>query len=259
MNRNLTTLILLLLIASSVHAQKSEEQPSVPTSRGIFTLEAGALYTRNFSISGFQQANATRGWSSTAPDFRLEYWRGGGERFKQGWVFQPLDVTYRERLTTDLTVKGQTYLSGSETRLRYQFPSVRWSANRRVLASHDGKDELRVGGSVIVRYADVDFSTPTGGFHDRNLIFFPLLNLEAAKQVRGGWSLFSRVDVLPSPTGGLLLDGLLDGIVGIRKTEANGRSTDLGFRLVMGGYDPNKAGDYANRINYSALVIRRNF
>lgn len=258
MKISLFTLALLLCTTASALAQRTDGGVTSPP-QGVFTLEAGALYTRNFSISGFQQPNATRGWSSTAPDFRLEYWRGGGERFKQGWVFQPLDVTYRERLTADLTVKGQTYLAGSETRLRYQFPSVRWSANRRVWVSCDGKDELRVGGSVIVRYADVAFSTQSGGFHDRNLIFFPLFNLEAEKQVRAGWSLFSRVDILPSPTGGLLLDGLLDGVVGIRKTEASGRATELGFRLIMGGYDPNKAGDYANRINYSALVIRRSF
>ena len=246
----------LCLCAAPTQGTVQTQPTKIPTS---LSVEVGSLFTRNFELSGFGQPSATRGWSGQAPDFRIEYWRGGGTQWKRGWTFQPLDITYRDKLTADFTAKGNTFTSGSDANLRYMFPSVRWTANKRVLTGNNGTDELRFGGSVIVRYADVNFNVSGAGFHDRNLIFFPLLNVEGEKKLGKSMSVFTRVDALPSPTGGLFIDGILDGLVALRKQDANGASTDIGLRIFMGGYDPKKAGDYANRINYSALVIRRNF
>lgn len=251
--------ILISTLCLFVHPSQGTPQTQstkLPTS---LSVEVGSLFTRNFELSGFGQPSATSGWSGQTPDVRIEYWRGGGTQWKRGWTFQPLDITYRDKLTADFTAKGSTFTSGSDTYLRYMFPSVRWTANKRVLTGNNGTDELRFGGSVIIRYADVNFNVNGAGFHDRNLIVFPLLNVEGEKKIGKSMSVFTRVDALPSPTGGLFIDGILDGLVALRKRDANGASTDIGLRIFMGGYDPKKAGDYANRINYSALVIRRNF
>lgn len=249
------TTALLLLVNPLSGLDNQHLQTKKTTS---FQVEAGALFTRNFEISGYGQSNATSGWKGTSPDIRLEYWTGLDRQWKQGFVFQPLDVQYKGKLTSDLTTKGQTFTSGSDAKLRYMFPSFRWTKNRRILSGGEG-DELRFGGTVLVRYADVNFASGDGGFHDRNLIIFPLLNLEGKKHISQSLSVFSRLDFLPSPTAGLFLDGLFDGLFAIRKEHSDGTSYDFGIRLFLGGYDPKTPGDYANRINYSALVLRRNF
>lgn len=245
----------LLLLVNPCAGLDNQHLPTKKTTS--FQVEAGALFTRNFEISGYGQSNATSGWKGTSPDIRLEYWMGLDRQWKQGFVFQPLDVQYKGKLTSDLTTKGQNFTSGSDAKLRYMFPLFRWTKNRRILSG--GGDELRFGGTVLVRYADVNFASGDGGFHDRNLIIFPLLNLEGKKHISQSLSVFSRLDFLPSPTAGLFLDGLFDGLLAIRKEHSDGTSYDFGIRLFLGGYDPKTPGDYANRINYSALVLRRNF
>jgi len=251
--------ILMSSLCMVAHPLQAPAQTDASKPSPTISVEVGSLFTRNFELSGFGQPSATRGWSGQVPDIRIEYWRGGGNHWKRGWTLQPLDITYRDKLTADFTAKGNTFLSGSDADLRYMFPSLRWTANKRVLTGKNGQDELRFGGSVIIRYADVNFNVNGTGFHDRNLIFFPLLNVEGEKQLTRTASLVTRIDTLPSPTGGLFIDGILDGLVALRYRDKNGASTDFGFRIFMGGYDPKKPGDYANRINYSALVIRRNF
>ena len=237
----------------------ASENPVLSSTKATsFQVEAGTLFTRNFEISGYGQSNATRGWKGISPDIRLEYWTGLDRNWKQGFVFQPLDVQYTETLTSDLTTKGQSFTAGRAASLRYMFPSIRWTKTRKILSGREG-DELRFGGTVLIRYADVNFSSGSNSFHDRNLIMFPLLNLEGTKHICKSLSLFSRVDFLPSPTAGLFLDGLFDGLFAIRKEQSDGSSYDLGLRLFIGGYDPKTPGEYANRINYSALVLRKNF
>ena len=242
-----------------INTETLADHRPLPTKKTTsFQVEVGALFTRNFEISGYGQRNATSGWKGTSPDFRLEYWTGLDRQWKQGFVFQPLDVQYKEKLTSDFTAKGQIFSSGSDASFRYMFPSIRWTKNRRIVSGSEG-DELRFGGTVLVRYGDVNFASGGGGFHDRNLIIFPLLNLEGKKHFSQSLSVFSRVDFLTSPTAGLFLDGLFDGLIAIRKEHSDGTSYDFGIRLFLGGYDPKPPGDYANRINYSAVVLRRNF
>ena len=70
------------------------------------------------------------------------------------------------------------------------------------------------------------------------------------------YSLFTRSDLLPSPSGDVFLDGLFDVFAGVRKRLPGGSTLDVGVRLFFGGYDPNRKDDYGNRIFLQGLVVR---
>jgi hypothetical protein len=221
-----------------------------------FEIEGGVLFTYNMEIYGYNQANATNGWKSTAPEIRFEYWSVDKNGWNFGGILQPLYVEYSDKLTSDLNYKGNVYKSGDDGKLIYQFHSMRATANYPVLTSSSGEDYLRLGGTAILRYADLQFSASGNSFHDTNLILFPLFNVEANVGIGKSYSFFTREDFLPSPTGSVFLDGLFDVFVGIRKKLNAGSAFDTGVRLFFGGYDPNKPDDYANKIFFDAIVVR---
>jgi hypothetical protein len=219
-------------------------------------VEAGAIQTRRFEISGYEQANATNGWKSTDPDLRLEYWLKNDSSWNFGAVLQPLVVKYKDEITSDLNYKGKRIKAGDSAELTYQFHSIRGSANFPILDAPNPLGEVRLGTSLIVRYARLDFSTEQESFRDTNLIAFPLINLETRTPVAEGLSLITRSDFLPSPDQNFFLDGLFDVLFAIRTRLKSGSDLDLGMRLFFGGYDPKAPEDYANRIFYQAAVVR---
>ena len=66
-----------------------------------------------------------------------------------------------------------------------------------------------------------------------------------------------KSDFLPLPTQGIL-NGIYDTLFAVRTKLHNDKSFDVGLRLFFGGYDPQKADKYANRIFLSAFVVRYN-
>lgn len=222
-------------------------------------IEAGVLTTKTMEIHGYQQSSATQSWSGTAPDLRLEYWRVSPSSWNFGFNLQPVYVKYSKNLTSDLNYKGKVYQAGDPGSLTYQFHVLGWTANYPVLKAASGEDQLRLGFTVIGRYAQLDFKASGNSFRDTNLIAFPLLNLESQIALSPGYGIFSRASFLPSPTGNVFLDGLYDVFVGGRKYGAGGSSLDLGVRLFFGGYDPQTPDDYANRIFFTCIVSRYSF
>ena len=246
---NYNFLLLIFLVPALAHAQDGIDR---------FEVEAGVVATRNMEIRGFNQGNATDGWSKSAPAFRLEYWRTKEGDWSYGVVYQPLAIQYQDTLKSDLNSKGKVFVSGNAARLDYQFPTVRLSGNKPIYQGEDG-GSLRAGGSVILRYAKVVLTGGGQSFSDTNLIVVPVVNLEAIKPLGRGYSLFTRSDFLPGIGGKVFLDGLYDVFLGVRKKMGGGEDLDMGLRLFFGGYDPKKQDDYANRIFFNSLVVRYAF
>ncbi len=224
-----------------------------------FEVEAGVINTHNFELHGYQQPSATADFTQSAPDLRLEYWRTQPQSWNYGLVAQPLSVNYSGSLSAPLTYKGKTYEAGEEARVKFQFPTVRGTANYPVFIGHDPDSYVRIGGSLIVRYANIDFQTPSGSFKSVNWIGLPLFNVETSTPLSEHYRVFTRSDFLPSVDGNTLLDGLFDVSVGLRRQINKDSSLDLGVRLFFGGYDPKKVDDYASRIFYDAIVLRYSF
>jgi uncharacterized damage-inducible protein DinB len=241
----------LLCFCFLVNAEKASA-----AREGRYEVEAGVLSTRNMDLHGFHQSNATRGWDSSEPAVRLEAWSVKPDGWNFGGVLQPVYLKYSDRLSSDWTAKGKDFRKGEEADLTYQFHSLRGTANYPVLLSLDRESYLRLGVSGILRYADVRFRSAGQTHHGTNLIGFPLLNVEGKVPVSKSYSFFTRSDLLPSPTGDVFLDGLFDVFAGVRKTLTRGSTLDVGVRLFFGGYDPDRKGDYGNRIFLQGLVVR---
>jgi len=241
--------LFFLIIQTIVNAQNS-------TSR--FEVEAGVISTRNMEIHGFNQSNATEGWSKSAPTARLEYWLVKENNWNYGLIYQPLSIKYNDTLKSNLNYKGQVFNSGNSGTLDYQFDTLRLTANKPVYNSLDGS-YVRAGGSAILRYAEVSLNAGGKSFSDTNLILIPAINLEANKILDKDYSIFARSDFLPSIDGNVFLDGLYDIFLGIRKKINSGNDLDFGVRLFFGGYDPKKQDDYANKIFFNSLVVRYSF
>jgi hypothetical protein len=249
MKRCLTAL--LLCLGFLVHPEKAAADRETR-----YEVEAGVLSTRTMDLHGFHQSNATKGWDNVAPALRLEAWSVKPDGWNFGGVLQPIYLKYSDRLSSDWTAKGKDFHKGNEADLTYQFHSIRGTANYPVLMSLDRESYLRLGVSGILRYADVRFGSAGQTHHGTNLIGFPLLNVEGKVPLSKSYSLFTRSDLLPSPTGDVFLDGLFDVFAGVRKTLSRGSTLDVGVRLFFGGYDPDRKDDYGNRIFLNGLVVR---
>jgi len=223
---------------------------------GRYEVEAGVISTRNMEIHGYEQGNATEDWKSTEPTARFEYWSVRKNHWNYGVVAQPLYTHYSDTLKSDLNSDGEVYHKGEHGTLDYQFHSVRGTANYTLLGRDEEHRYLRGGGSVIARYADVNFKADSGSFHDTNFIAFPLINLEAEFPLYDEYVFFTRSDFLPSIDGNVFLDGLFDVLFAVRRYIGSNSSVDVGIRLFFGGYDPNKPDDYANKIFFNGAVVR---
>jgi hypothetical protein len=247
---NIIKKLIICLLFTSFTFLKAQER------NNEFQFEAGVLYTQNMVMHGFNQANATKGWSKESPDVRFEYWSKKDNSWNYGLIFQPLSVNYSGVLSSNLNYKGIVYKAGDAGHLKYQFPTLRFSSNYPIFSSNSGKEFLRFGASIVVRYADINLSTNTNSFNTTNLLALPLINLEANKTLSNDYSLFTRADFLPSIDGSTFLDGLFDIFIGIKKIMNPKSNIDIGLRMFFGGYNPRKADDFANRIFYNAFVVR---
>jgi len=242
----LTRTLLLLLVSALAGAAEYT---------GRLEVEAGVISTREMSIRGYGQGDATRGWGRSAATFRLEYWRVKDDDWNYGLVLQPLALSYADTLKADFSAKGKSFLAGDAATMDYQFHTLRFSANRPFFRGMEG-GSFRAGGTLLVRYAEVTFSGSGQSFEDSHLLVIPVFNIEATRVLDDGYELVTRSDFLPGVRGNILLEGLFDVYLGVRRRTRESSQVEAGVRLFFGGYDPRRPGDYANRIFYNSLVFR---
>jgi hypothetical protein len=244
----LTVVVALLSLPGQALAQKERVNR--------FEVEAGVLFTNTMEIHGYQQGNATADWNGYDPTVRFEFWSVNKEGWNFGVVVQPLYTRYSDTLTNDLNYDGSVYHSGDPGTLDYQFHTLRATANHRVVSSKNRESYLRLGVSAVARYADLKFKTPSASFHRTDFLVLPLANADWNVALGPRHGLVGRADFLPSPTGNVFLDGLFDVLFAYKTNLDSRKSVDAGVRLFFGGYDPNQPDDFANRIFFTAAVVR---
>ncbi|UPY37922.1 hypothetical protein [Sediminicoccus sp. KRV36] len=215
-----------------------------------FVGEAGVLWTPLMDIRGYQQSDATRGWNATSPTVRAEAWLTRPDALNLGIVAQPVVLNFRGTIQNPLAYRGQNFVAGEPGRLRYQFNSVRFTANYDVWAGE--ATELRLGASLIARYAEVDLSSPSARFKRTNFLVVPLLNLEVSQRLDERFRLVARADFFPATRNA----GFYDIFAGVRYGLEHGRAIELGSRTLFGGYLPEKTNDFGNRIVFQGVVAR---
>ena len=221
-----------------------------------FEIEAGVLHTNNMEISGYQQQNATSGWKSNDATVRLEFWSKNDNGWNFGTILQPIYTRYSGTISENLNTKGDSYTKGELATLDYQFHSIRETANHQVLRFQNGGG-IKLGGSLIARYAQANFTTASNSFHSSGFLVAPLINFEIEVIMTPKHKAIVKSDFLPLPTQGIM-NGIYDTLFAVRTKLDNDKSFDVGLRLFFGGYDPQKADKYANRIFLSAFVVRYN-
>jgi len=224
-----------------------------------FQIEGGLLQTSLFDVQGFGQNNATEGWESLDPTVRLEFWSKNPEGWNFGTALQPLYVRYKGVFQSQLNAEGKTFNAGQEGKIDFQFHSVRESFNYPLIGNDLAPFYLRGGISLIGRYAQIDIQGSGNAYRGTNFIVLPLINLETKIQLSEQLALMFAGDFVPGIKGDLLTNSLYDLLFSVKYFTAQRDSFDMGVRLFFGGYDPEKADFFANRIFQAAYVLRFNF
>jgi hypothetical protein len=235
---------LLIAVTSRAHA-------------GEFVVEGGGLISPYFVLSDGNRPNAANGWDlGVVPTIRAEYWGNEGSAWKFGASILPFYFSTRQRLSSDLAVEGERFSEGESIRLRYQFHNVRATAAYRLYAG--SSDTFRVGGTLIVRYAEINVASDTRAARNTDIAAFPLLHLEYRKRLSPSLALLVRGDTLPFFG---LRQGLYDFLIGIERVEKarDGTSFSAGLRFFWGGFSPKEEGQNNNEIFFAGPVLRMNF
>jgi hypothetical protein len=238
-----TTLAVTLVTGVGAHASE-------------FALEGGSLFSTRFVLSDGSRPNAAEGWNLGAvPTVRAEYWWNEQNPWKFGLVLLPFYFSTDQKLTGDLTVKGQTFNSGQTVNLKYQFHNLRGTAGYRLVDS--STHSFRIGGSLILRYAELDVSDSSKGGKNTNFLAFPLLFLEYQAQLGESLALVLRGDMLPLG----LHQGLYDFLLALEwvRLKDSGPSFSTGIRAFWGGFSPNEQGQNNNEISFIGPVLRARF
>ncbi len=216
-----------------------------------FVAEAGPQFTPVLNISGANQSNATANWGGVGVDGRLEAWLTRPDKLNLGVVIQPVFETFKGNLTSNAMVKGQRFLQGAPASLDFQFPSVRVTANYPVWSN--GTAELRLGGSIILRYAAETLTSGKSRAVFTNTLALPMINAEATARLGGPWSAVFRADLLPSWNA----TGLYDAFLGVRYAVGEaGRAVEFGSRTFYGGFEPNDTSFLNNKVLFQSVVVR---
>jgi hypothetical protein len=225
---------------------------------GEFVVEGGGLISPYFVLSDGNRPNAANGWDlGVIPTIRAEYWGNEDEDWKFGASILPFYFSTRQRLSNDLAVEGQRFSEGESIRLRYQFHNVRATAAYRLYAG--SSDTFRVGGTLIVRYAEINVASDTRAARNTDTAAFPLVHLEYRRRLSPSLALLVRGDTLPSFSG--LRQGLYDFLIGIERADKgrDGTSLSAGLRFFWGGFSPKEEGQNNNEIFFAGPVLRVSF
>ncbi len=225
------------------------------TRTNILEIESGVFNTQKMEFKGYNQGNATENWKSIAPTVRLEYWNRKNLGWNYGISIQPIYFKYSDTIKNNLNYNGKVFNKGEKASLIYQFHNITTTANYPIIKKSED-NYLRLGGTLIYRYADFKFKAESNSFRSTNFIVFPLINTELKIKLKNNLFFFSRADFLPSPTKRVFSDGLFNVLFSVKHHFKSKQSLDIGTRLFFGGDDEMKQDDYANRIFFLGVVIK---
>jgi hypothetical protein len=254
--QKILSVLFVNLLYSSGFAQGTFSNDTARTN--IFEIESGVFTTQKMEFRGYNQGNATENWKSIAPTLRLEYWNKKNTGWNYGMSIQPIYFKYSDTIRNNLNYDGQVFNKGERASLIYQFHNITTTANYPIIKKSE-HNFLRLGGTIIFRYADFNFKAETNSFRSTNFIIFPLINTELKIKLKNNLFFFSRADFLPSPTKRVFSDGLFNVLFSVKHQFKTKQSLDIGTRLFFGGDDEMKQDDYANRIFFLGAVIKYSF
>ena len=179
----------------------------------------------------------------------LEY--GWGERHAATALFAPFRASGSSALKDDVRFKGETFTGGESLKATYKFNTYRLGYRYSVHETEDWR--LRVGGSLLVRDADVRLSQGNTTADDPDLGFVPLLAFEATRYFNSRWSLAFDVEGLGAPQG-----RAIDAALALQYRWDEALTVRLGYRTLEGGADNDSVYTFA-WVHYGLAGLRYAF
>lgn len=233
-----TSILILTLLASCASDLPRAEQP------WRLGLEANATYQASNDVQIPNDGSGTR--------YGLDDLTGSGP-FAAGRTTLEVDLDGRNSLrflaaplrtqgtgTFDDPVDfaGESYAADTDTLARYRFDTYR--ATWRWLMSSDDSFRWYLGGTLLVRDAEVELEQGGVTSRDDNVGLVPLLHVAAEQRLGGPWLLAGDLDAAVAPQGRAIDLGL-----GLRYEVDDSWDVTLGYRLLDGGADNDTVYSFA--------------
>jgi hypothetical protein len=163
------------------------------------------------------------------------------ERHRVTFLYQPLELSTRERLRRPILVDGTAYAAGQDMQFTYRFPFYR--ASYAYTAWRDDRTRFTVGGGLQIRNATIEFahSDGTNLTSERNVGPVPLLHLGVRRELGGSFWFEADADGIYAPVKYLngndngVEGAILDANVRVGIDAAPHVGTFLNLRYLGGG------------------------
>ncbi len=235
-----------LALASAAHANESAWRPPrapVPRDAWRVTLEVGPLWTTR---------NDVRIPGDTGTDLALDDLTGSGAFFSgRAWVdwrwrarhawrltAAPLSFSGTSTLARTTDFAGTTFAAGAATEGSYRFDTYRLTY--RYLLHQRPTFRLHVGGTLLVRSAEIELRQGALSARKTDLGLVPLLHVDAEWCLAPGWRLTADLDGLAAPQG-----RAFDLGVNLHRRLSRHVEVGVGYRTIEGGADNDEVYTFA--------------
>jgi hypothetical protein len=162
--------------------------------------------------------------------FRLQYERELMPGHELRAVVAPLVIEERGAFDSAVTFEGETFAAGESIRSKYQFTTYR--ATYRYSVYDEEEVFLKIGGTVLVRDAQVELESDRRRGLTSNVGVVPLLHLSSGVAVSPDLTILLEGDALAAPQG-----RAVDFWFGARFNLTENLDVGAGYRFLEGGAD----------------------
>ncbi|PXX89088.1 hypothetical protein DIT71_16050 [Marinobacter vulgaris] len=220
-------------------------------------IETGALW---LSRNDVQIPNNSQGdrfdlldLTGKGPDpyLRLKLERDWGERHTVTGLYAPVRTSGTGTFDTDVNFAGETFVAGAPVRASYQFNTYR--IGYRYTWRETDRWRLRIGGSLLIRNANIRLQQDGRTAEDPDLGVVPLLAFEATRFWTPRWSTELDVEGLGAPEG-----RAIDASLSLNYLLNEDLSLRAGYRTLEGGADNGSVYTFA-WLHYGLIGVRYGF
>ena len=163
-------------------------------------------------------------------NFRFTYERELAPRHELRFVYAPLRIQNQGQFQRDVSFENETYPSGQGTQGNYQFHTYRMSYRYELY--QDESRFLKLGGTILVRDAEIRLSDGIRSSKTLNLGIVPLIHFSLGQKILPSTQLVLEGDGLAAPQG-----SAVDLWAGVRQELTKQSELGIGYRFLDGGAD----------------------
>ena len=185
------------------------------------------------------------------PYLRLKFSHHWDERHSVTALYAPVRVNGTGTFQSDVNFAGETFVAGTPVRASYQFNTYR--VGYRYTWRETDRWRLRIGGSVLIRDANIRLQQDGRFADDPDLGVVPLLAFEATRFWTPEWSTEFDLEGLGAPQG-----RAIDASLSLNYHLNEDLSLRAGYRTLEGGADNSSVYTFA-WLHYGLVGVRYGF